>query len=209
MSSSIHSLAFVRSSSFNPSIGLFHIFQDGCYGGDLVHDTPAPASVFGDTCISGRDTCPDQPGEDPIHNYMDDSTEYVDLPSLPGLWRSVLLIYIPLFSPNSKGHARLSLLQARRLEYITCGIGFVLGRKLSRRRRKSYFCWKISRTSCHLMVLDLFLGEREGMNEDWGLGAQLLRFLTLFAFLHRTGLCSYISQSFESNEVSNMICVNH
>lgn len=60
-------------------LGLFHTFEGGCDGdalddGDGVQDTPKEAEpAFG--CEAGRNSCPDDQGDDPVHNFMDYSTD--------------------------------------------------------------------------------------------------------------------------------------
>ena len=51
--------------------GLLHTFQGGCSGGDAVDDTPDQDD--GDNiyeCNESLDTCPNDPGNDPVHNIM-------------------------------------------------------------------------------------------------------------------------------------------
>lgn len=69
-------------------LGLYHTFEGGCgtgscsTSGDLVCDTPDEATAS-TGCPDGKDTCP-SPGTDPIHNYMDYSTDVCYTNFTPG-----------------------------------------------------------------------------------------------------------------------------
>ena len=58
--------------------GLLHTFQgsscDPTDPGDYIEDTPQQ-SVSTDGCPAGKDSCPELQGLDPIHNFMDYSTD--------------------------------------------------------------------------------------------------------------------------------------
>jgi len=56
--------------------GLFHVFQDqDCTSqGDLVSDTPAQSKITSG-CPVRQNSCPNQAGDDNIHNYMDYSSD--------------------------------------------------------------------------------------------------------------------------------------
>ncbi|KAL2825400.1 metalloprotease MEP1 [Aspergillus cavernicola] len=58
--------------------GLLHTFEgESCSPdneGDYIDDTPQ-ASLPTDGCPARKDSCPDSPGVDPVHNFMDYSSD--------------------------------------------------------------------------------------------------------------------------------------
>jgi hypothetical protein len=79
-------------------LGLYHTFQGGCVApGDEVDDTPFEATpeYF---CEIGRNTCP-EPGDDPIHNYMDYSEDACYTEFTPGQMARINQI-VPVYRPS-------------------------------------------------------------------------------------------------------------
>ena len=58
--------------------GLLHTFQDNTCNpsdpGDFINDTPQE-SISTSDCPTGKNSCPNLPGNDPINNFMDYSTD--------------------------------------------------------------------------------------------------------------------------------------
>lgn len=55
-------------------LGLYHVFQGGCAGGDSVDDTP-PQSTPSFQCPIGKNSCDNYPGLDSVDNFMDYSDD--------------------------------------------------------------------------------------------------------------------------------------
>ncbi|KAM4061004.1 pregnancy-associated plasma protein-A domain-containing protein [Hirsutella rhossiliensis] len=79
----------------DPSIG-------GCEGkGDLVDDTPAATGNASlGICPKGLDSCPDQPGLDPIHNFMSATTDSCKTEFTPGQGRRMHQLWNRFRAPH-------------------------------------------------------------------------------------------------------------
>jgi hypothetical protein len=56
--------------------GMYHVFQDGScdHDGDQITDTPFQSSATSG-CPTNKDSCPNSPGKDSVHNFMDYSDD--------------------------------------------------------------------------------------------------------------------------------------
>jgi len=79
-------------------LGLYHTFQGGCTPpGDQVADTPDEATPTSG-CPAGKNTCATA-GDDPIHNYMDYSTDACYTEFTPGQDARMDAI-VPVYRPS-------------------------------------------------------------------------------------------------------------
>ncbi|KAK2596796.1 hypothetical protein QQS21_006125 [Conoideocrella luteorostrata] len=98
--------------------GLPHTFEgDSCSGpGDGIADTPAQANATVG-CPARRDSCPDQLGDDPIHNFMDHSDEECQTEFTPGQFK----VMHDMWTKYRNQHAELQpitpILQKGKLPY--------------------------------------------------------------------------------------------
>jgi hypothetical protein len=90
-------------------LGLYHTFQGGCTSpGDYVDDTPYEGSAYtGNQCSLNRDTCPSQPGLDPITNYMDYSYD-VCLTNFTAGQDARMDAIVPVYRPSLLNAAALA-----------------------------------------------------------------------------------------------------
>lgn len=64
-------------------LNLYHVFEGCAAPGDYVSDTP-PQATPSSGCPVGKDSCPNKPGLDAIHNYMDYSYDQCYTKFTPG-----------------------------------------------------------------------------------------------------------------------------
>ncbi|KAF4589662.1 metalloprotease 1 protein [Ophiocordyceps camponoti-floridani] len=97
-------------------LNLTYTFDGGCHGNDKsVEDVPRSLGSWG--CRVGLDSCPNQPGLDPVHNFMSISDESCKHEFTPGqirrMHQSWHELRAPALAPNPK---ELPLLEVSRTE---------------------------------------------------------------------------------------------
>ena len=93
-------------------LGLYHTFQTDCNApDDAVDDTPRNDSQYVQTC-SAQDTCPNDPGDDPVENYMNYSDDWCQTVFTPGQndrMHAIIDIYHPSLLENQAFYPLLSV----------------------------------------------------------------------------------------------------
>lgn len=80
-------------------LGLLHTYQNFCnLPGDGVDDTPAQGRRSERDCVI-RDSCPGDPGNDPIDNYMDTSSDDCRRRFTPGQFKRIRTVMLPQYRP--------------------------------------------------------------------------------------------------------------
>ena len=93
-------------------LGLYHTFQTDCAApDDAVDDTPRNNSEYVQTCNT-QDTCPDDPGNDPVENYMNYSDDWCQTVFTPGQtdrMHAIIDIYHPSLLENQSFYPLLAV----------------------------------------------------------------------------------------------------
>lgn len=104
-------------------VGLLHPFAGGCTAtNDGVADTPQEASGAS-RCPVGRDSCPFDPGLDPIHNYMDYSDDACMSEFTPGQTERAQALTGQFRPTITAGGFALARRTPGQLEDVIVGIG--------------------------------------------------------------------------------------
>ena len=109
--------------------GLLHVFEPTCsYNGDWVNDTASArtAATEETLCDAVLDSCPGQPGNDPIDNYMNYAADECMTRFTAGQWtrmRQALRRYRPLLLQNTAAPTGACPTTSASLSDCTCGNG--------------------------------------------------------------------------------------